>query len=199
MRWPGVGAVILSAGLSATAYAEGDTGAYLGAGIGRASASDYCSGNSTGLLTINCDESDTSFKVYGGYRFTRHLAIEAAYVDLGKLNATGSFAGNPFSNSTEITGVTLQAVGIATLGDRFSLTARIGALFWDLNTATTLGPFHSSTGDDGVDIALGVGAQFKFTPHFGIRADLDYYPDLGNSSTGEETVTAVTVGVVFLF
>jgi OmpA-OmpF porin, OOP family len=202
IKWPDIGVVILFVSLGvvpAAAQADADTGAYLGAGFGKASATDYCTGNSTGLVSINCDESDSSFKVFGGYRFTRHLAIEAAYVDLGTLSATGSFAGNAFSNNTEITGVTLQAVGIATLGDRFSLMGRIGALFWDMNTSSTVGPFHRSTGDDGVDLALGVGAQFTITPHFGIRADLDYYPELGNSNTGEETVRAVTFGIVFLF
>jgi len=195
-----VEALFLLAGLcvAPAAHADGDRGAYIGAGIGRASAADYCS-DSAGLAVSSCDDSDSSFKVFGGYRFTRNFAVEAAYVDLGTLHANGSFSGLPFDINTELTGVTVQAVGIAPLGDKFSLMGRVGAIFWDLSTSGTVAGFPGSTSDNGVDIALGAGAQYKFTPNFGIRADLDYYPDLGNSDTGEDNVTAVTIGIVFSF
>jgi OOP family OmpA-OmpF porin len=199
-NWLKADALLLLAGLcvASAAHADEDKGAYIGAGIGQASAGDYCS-DSAGLAVSSCDDSDSSFKVFGGYRFTRNFAVEAAYVDLGTFHANGSFGGLPFDINTELTGVTVQAVGIAPLGDKFSLMGRVGAIFWDLSTSGTVAGFPGSTSDNGVDIALGAGAQYKFTPNFGIRADLDYYPDLGNSDTGEDNVTAVTVGIVFSF
>jgi len=93
----------------------------------------------------------------------------------------------------------MQGVGIVPFGNELSLMARIGVIFWDLKTSATVGGFPGAPSDSGADLALGVGGQYKFTPNFGVRADLDYCPDLGNSNTGEVNVTAVSIGVVFLF
>lgn len=196
----GVDALLLLAGLCAApaAHAGEESGGYFGAGIGQSYVSGYCS-DTAGAVVTSCDDKDTSFKVFGGYRFTRNVAVEAAYVDLGKYRATGSFLGAPFDVNSKLTGVTLQGVGIVPFGNEFSLMGRVGAIFWDLKTSATVGGFPGSTSDNGVDLALGVGAQYKFTPRFGVRGDLDYYPNLGNNDTGEDNVTAVSIGVVFLF
>lgn len=200
MKWLKLDALLLLAGLCAApaAHAGEESGGYFGAAIGQASASDYCS-DTSGLVIASCDDKDTSFKIFGGYRFTRNVAVEVAYVDLGKYHATGSDAGVPFTVNTELTGITIQGVGIVPFGNEFSLMGRIGAIFWDLNNSATVGGFQGGSGDSGVDIALGVGAQYKFARNFGVRADLDYYPNLGNSNTGEDNVTAISIGVVFLF
>ena len=200
MNWLKVGALLLLIGLFAApaAHAGEDSGGYFGAGIGKASLSDYCS-DTAGLVVTSCDDSDTSFKIFGGFRFTRNVAVELAYVDLGKYRATGSVIGIPFTTSTEVTGITVQAVGIVPFGNEFSLMGRIGAILWDLNSSAAVGGFPGGISDSGVDIAMGVGAQYKFTTNFGVRADLDYYPNLGNSNTGEDNVTAVSIGAVFLF
>jgi len=200
MNWLRVDAFLLLAGLCAVpaARAGEDSGGYFGAAIGRASVSDYCS-DTAGLAVTSCDDKDTAFKIFGGYRFTRNVAVEAAYVDLGKYHATGSVLGLPFDVKTELTGVTVQWVGIVPFGNEFSLMGRIGAIFWDLNNSGTVGGFPGGGGDSGVDIAMGVGAQYKFARNFAVRADLDYYPNLGNSNTGEDNVTAVSIGVVFSF
>jgi OmpA-OmpF porin, OOP family len=200
MNWLRVGAILLLAGLcvAPVVHADQDSGGYFGAGIGQVSAGDYCS--DTGSLTLtSCDDKDTSFKIFGGYRFTRNLAVELAYVDLGTFHATGSGFGLPYDVKTELTGVTVQAVGIVPFGNELSMMGRVGAIFWDLRDSGTVGPFAAGSSDSGVDIALGVGAQYKFIPNFGVRADLDYSPNLGNNNTGEDNVTAVSIGVAFLF
>ena len=196
----GIDAFFLLAGFAAmsAAYAGQDSGAYFGAGIGKASVSDYCS-DTGGLVVTSCDDSDTSFKIFGGYRFTRNIAVEAAYVDLGKYHVTGSDSGLAFDINTKLTGVTVQGVGMVPFGNEFTLMGRVGAIIWDLKNSGTVGGSGGSTSDTGVDIALGIGAQYKFATNFGVRADLDYYPNLGNNNTGEDNVTAVSIGVVFLF
>ena len=198
MNWLKVDAFLLLAGLCAApaAHAGEESGGYFGAAIGRTSVSDYCA-DTAGFVVTSCDNKDTSFKIFGGYRFTRNVAVEGAYVDLGKYHAAGS--GLAFDINTKLTGVTVQGVGMVPFGNEFSLLGRIGAIVWDLKNSGTVGGFGGSTSDSGVDIAMGVGAQYKFTPNFGIRADLDYYPNLGNNDTGESNVTAVSIGGVFLF
>jgi OOP family OmpA-OmpF porin len=200
MNWLRVEAVVLLAGLCAVpvAHAGQDSGGYFGAAIGQSYDSDYCS-DPGGLVVASCDTKDTAFKVFGGYRFTRNVGAELGYVDLGKFHATGTGLGLPFDIKTEVTGVTLQAVGIVPFGNEFSLMGRVGAIFWDVKSSGTIGGISQSNSDNGVDLALGVGAQYKFTPNFGVRADFDYYPNLGNNNTGEDNISAVSIGLVFLF
>ncbi|MEO8009393.1 MAG: outer membrane beta-barrel protein, partial [Betaproteobacteria bacterium] len=168
-NWLGIDTFLLLAGFAAmsAAYAGQDSGGYFGAGIGKASVSDYCS-DTGGLVVTSCDDSDMSFKIFGGYRFTRNIAVEAAYVDLGKYPATVS-AGVPVNVSVKLTGVTVQAVGIVPFGNEFSVMGRIGAILWDLNSSASVPGFSTGSSDTGVDIAMGVGAQYKFTPSFGVR------------------------------
>jgi len=200
LKWLRVNAFFLLAGLCAVpaAHAGEESGGYFGAAIGEAWFRDSCS-DTAGLAVASCDDKDTTFKVFGGYRFTRNVAVEVAYVDLGSVRATGSGFGQPFDLKADVTGVTAQAVGIVPFGNEFSLMGRVGAIFWNLKNSGSVGGLSVGTSDNGVDLALGVGAQYKFTRSFGVRADLDYYPNLGNSNTGEDNITAVSIGAVFLF
>ena len=57
-----------------------DTGFYLGAGIGRSSIDilDFYPS-----LRDSLEQANDAFKVYGGYRILKFLAVEAGYTDLG--------------------------------------------------------------------------------------------------------------------
>jgi OmpA-OmpF porin, OOP family len=194
------GFLLLAAGFCAAplALAGQDSGGYFGATVGQSSDSDYCSDPGS-LVVASCDTKDTAYKVFGGYRFTRNVGAELSYVDLGKFHATGTSAGLPFDVKTGVTGVTLQAVGIAPYGNEFSFMGRVGGIYWDMKTSASLAGMSGSTGDHGFDLALGVGAQYKFTLNAGVRLDFDYYPNLGNNNTGEDNISVISIGLSYSF
>ena len=68
---------------SMAARADVQPGFYMGAGVGSTKIDD------DGFDDIDFDDSDTGFKVFGGYSFNQNFAIEASYFDLGE--ASGSF------------------------------------------------------------------------------------------------------------
>lgn len=189
--------LLTALGIAPAALAE-DAGGYFGVSAGQASASDYCS-DTGGLTVTSCDDSDTSFRIFGGARITPNVGIEAAYVNLGTYTGSVSGFGPAVRVETELTGFTVQGVGMVPFGNEFSLMGRVGIIFWDLNSSASASFASASVGDDGTDIALGVGAQYKFARNFGLRADVDFYPDLGNSTTGEDNITAFSIGAVFSF
>ena len=85
-----VAAGYLSAALvSAPAFAGGDSGFYLGAGVGQASFGNVDLGGSS----ISFDGSDTSYKAIVGYNFgiipLFDLGVEASYVSFGTDNFDG--------------------------------------------------------------------------------------------------------------
>lgn len=191
-------AAVAVCGASAARAEAVGSGAYFGLSAGQTMLPDYCE-SAPGLVVTTCDDEDTGYRIFGGYKFHTNLAVEGAYVNFGAFPATGSYLGLPFGVETELTGFTAHAVGMIPLGDRFTLLGRAGAIFWNMDSSAQVFGFSGSESESGADIALGIGGQFNFTPNFGLRADFDLYPDLGNDDTGEADVTMVSVGLVFSF
>ena len=132
-------------------------GTYLGGSIGKA---DY----NEELWSVEDDLNDTGWKFFGGYQFNSYLGLEAAWVDLGKVNYRGS--------SIETTGLSLEGVGSLPIGQVFSVFARLGAVAWDQETRT--GGRHDD--DQGVNAAWGYGGEARFLDkRLGIRVEWERF------------------------
>jgi OOP family OmpA-OmpF porin len=81
------------------------------------------------VTSLERDERDTAYKVFGGYQFTPNFGLEAGYFDLGQfgLAATTTPAGT-LDGQVHVKGFNLDLVGTMPLSDRFSVLGRIGAL-----------------------------------------------------------------------
>lgn len=197
----GVGTLLLACGVFTASVAQAQvegSGGYFGLSAGQVMVQDYCD-SEPGLTITSCDDKDTGYRIFGGYKFNKNFAVEGGYVNLGNYPASGIFLSTPFSIDVEISGLTAQAVGMVPMGDFFTFIGRAGVIFWSLDSSAQVFGFTGSASDDGVDLALGVGGQFNFTRNVGLRADLDLYPSLGSDDTGEADVTMVSVGLVFSF
>ena len=136
------------------AVAGANSGIYLGAGTG----------NST-VQENSFDESDTAYKVFGGYNIgfipLVDFAVEASYVDFG----------NPSSSAGNVDVTGLDAFGLAGLSfGPFGVFAKAGAINW--SSDSTFGSMSSS--DSGTDSAYGVGARFAIGP-FAVRAEYEVF------------------------
>ena len=74
----------MAGGLAASAAWSQDRGFYVGGSLGRSEMKDSCKD-----VTISCDKTDKAWKIFGGYQFTRRLAAELGYTDLGETKASG--------------------------------------------------------------------------------------------------------------
>jgi OOP family OmpA-OmpF porin len=66
-----------SAGQALAQDSDEQQGAYIGGGIG-----DF----STEIDSVNFDESDTAYKLFGGWRFNQFFAVQVDYLDLGSMD-----------------------------------------------------------------------------------------------------------------
>jgi len=74
-----------------------ESGGYFGGNIGRAQADideekivdDLASAGIT-QTSIDEDERDTGYKLFGGYRFNKYWALEGGYFDLGEFSFTAT-------------------------------------------------------------------------------------------------------------
>jgi len=182
----------LAAGTSAAipAAAQGMHQFYAGGSIGQTTASDGCSGII--VPGVTCNDSDTAWRILGGYQIDRNFAVELGYHDFGKVKATG------FGVNGEVTANVweLVAVGTLPLRNRFSVYGKLGGYRGDTNLRSNVG-FSGS--DTNTDITFGVGGRYDFSPQIAFRAEYQAYQSVGGSTVGSSDFDVVSVGALFKF
>ena len=167
-----------------------DMGFYAGLSIGQSSADVDCTG------FASCDDSDSAWKIFGGYQFNRNLAAELGYTDLGEFTATGP----GISAAVEATAFELSAVGTFPIADKFSIFGRIGMYMADTELSATVGGTSGSVSDDNTGLTFGIGVRYDFTRNLGVRAEWQKYSDVGGDDVGGESdVDVISIGVVWKF
>ncbi len=160
----------------------------------------------TSLTTIN--SGDTSWKLFGGYQYNEHVAVEAAYARLGKYGgssrvtapAAGSGAG-----TWDASAFSLAAVGSLPIHEnRVAATGKLGLAYThlDVNATATGGALTavSNQSNDRVNLLLGVGIRFDLTKKFGVRAEYEHYTNVGDASkTGQTAIAIWSLGGYFRF
>jgi len=153
--------------LMAATAAQADTqpGFYAGAGIGTTKIGDSAF-DGTGI-----DESDTGFKIFGGYTFNENWAAEVSYFDFGEASVS---AGNS-SASVGITGLSASAVGRLPVNDMFAVYGKLGFASYDVdldfNNVPGFGSGHLSDSDS--DLIYGVGGALSFGGNFEARLEYE--------------------------
>jgi OmpA-OmpF porin, OOP family len=157
MRFPFAALAAATLALSPV-VASADSGPYVGAGIGY-----------FGLDGDGFDASDTSFKVFGGYRANQYFAAELEYIDGGKPEDSGV--------EIDISGWNLSALGSWPVTEQFDVFAKLGVIFWDAKAR--------GFGDDsGEDFSYGVGADYKFGENWAIRGEYQRF-EIENTDTAD--------------
>ena len=144
-----IGAVVLGLSASAMAAVE-DPGFYVGTGLGEAEARDAAE---FGLS----DDTDTAFRVYGGYTFSPLLTAEVGYLDLGEYRGEVPGIGGPATTRVDLDGFTLGMRPQLALNQHWYAQAQVGLFLWDSDAVidTSLGSVRES--DDGEDLYYGLG------------------------------------------
>lgn len=158
-----VGAIMLTMGMVGGAVAA--NGFYAGASVGQASI-DAC-GDAGALGATSCDDEDTGWKVFGGYELNQNFAVEAAWVDMGEISASGPGV----SVTAEGDGFAFDVKGTLPINDQFGVFAKVGLISWELEG----GGAASGLDDDGTDAMYGVGAHYMFTEQFGVVGEWEFF------------------------
>ena len=209
-------------------------GQYLGAGYGQSKAdidkakisSNLIGSGYTGSPTpsTTADETDTGWKLFGGYQFTRNWGVEFAYVDLGKttVNSRATAAGATDVYRTEATakGWSIAGVGTVMVSDTFGVFGKLGAFRWDYDTkcsivtnatgiancAPTTGPSAgpANRSASGTDLTYGVGLKYNLTKQTSLRVEWEQFKDIGSkfnatgtSGTSQADVNLISIGIQY--
>lgn len=135
-------------------------------------------------------EYGNGYKLFGGVRVHKNLAIEAAYTDFG----------NPSENlfgvevEYEAWSVGAWAKGLWPVSQHIELFGKAGVAYWEADeTSTVFGLPPTKTSWDGTDFAWGVGASFNYWDHVSIQ--LEYEDILADI----DTITLWSISVLYTF
>ncbi len=150
---------------------------------------------------------DTGYRVFGGYQLHKYIAIEGAYVDLGRFSfRTDVTPKGSLTGSTRIDGFELSALGTLPIGDRFGLFARVGAFAAQTKTSYTGGgSIETLIGGDNqkkrsTELVYGAGAMYNINQNLSVRGEWSRYEKLGNIYTGGRTdANLYSLGLVYRF
>lgn len=146
---------------------------YLGGSIGPAEGSSYCSG------ATNCENKDTAWKLFGGYKFSDKLSAEGAYVTLGDLHKNGT--------NSDVSVIAAHAVASIPVIEQFEVFGKLGAMRWSSdNTDGT---------QNGFGLTYGMGAKMNLNETTKLRAEWENFPGIETSSTEKTNINMLSIGV----
>jgi OOP family OmpA-OmpF porin len=168
---------------SGAALAQQEGRLYAGASFGQATANDFCNDARAeapffGGSVASCDEKDTAFKFFLGYRVNPNFAIEGTYFNYGEVSFSGQLTGFPFSASAESTAFGVAAMGILPLGNQFSLFGKVGLLVSDVDVSVNVAGFPGSDSESETGLHFGIGALFDVSQNVAIRAEWERNDEL---------------------
>jgi len=140
---------------------ENPRGFYFGGGVGNFNVEiDRASQVDNAIRRL--DDDDTGWKVFGGYRFTKFLSLEGAYVDFGRQSDTFDASGSSGDFKAHLSGFSPQLVGTVPLGP-VELSAKVGVYFIDVDLSADVDSideldFDSNTSEEDFMYGVGVGA-----------------------------------------
>ncbi|HUG24765.1 OmpA family protein [Piscinibacter sp.] len=196
--------------LAASGYAQ-DSGYYYGGlSIGqsrakideeRITASLLAAGLTTTAMAR--DEKDTAYKLFGGYQFNRHFALEGGYFNLGDFSFTSTTApAGTLSGKIRLQGLNLDLVGTLPLTERLSAIGRVGAqyarardTFSGTGAVSVLNPDPSKSASN---YKLGVGLQYEVNRSFLVRGEAERYR-INDAVGNRGDVNVVSLSLVFPF
>lgn len=155
-------AALLACGMTA-AYADNESGLYLGVGAGQFNV-EVDDVDTTDELDEAFDGDDTVYKVFAGWRFNPFIGVELDYIDLGGPEDTIE----DVRVKAEINGFAPYLIGTLPLGPIEGFV-RVGYYFYDVEIN---GEDLGSVDDSGEDLVYGVGVGLTFFEH--IHARLEY-------------------------
>ncbi len=191
---------------------------YIGGGVGYSSSKIDDVAPITGItFTQSKDESDTGWKVFGGYQWNPNFAVELGWVDLGEASQTISFMAPAIGSVTgtfKSSGAFLDVLGIIPVGNNFSLHGKVGAYYaensLDFSASGPIAPFLPTIGSvvgvpvsedkDELKWKAGLGARYDFTKQIGLRAEWERYFGLDTDhSNGSGDIDLFSLNLIFSF
>lgn len=171
--------------LATSASAQLTNKAYIGGAFGPSNVAVDC-----GALG-SCDNNDTGYKLYAGFKVHPQIAIEGGYIDFGKSNINLISYG---AGSIAVDGFLLNAAGRLPFTRELTGVGRLGLAFVD--TKSTGYPYGNRT-DGSTNAYFGLGLEYSFNKNLRGTASADF--TTGEVAGEEGAVRLLSIGLQYDF
>jgi OOP family OmpA-OmpF porin len=196
---------------SQLAAAADDAFWYIGGSAGRSRAQidevrivDQLTAQGVSTDTLNVDNRDNAYKLFGGYQFNKYYAVESGYFDLGQFGytATTTPAGSR-TGSIKLRGINFDVVGMLPVSEKFSVLGRLGVNYAQArdtysSTGAVPAPTNSEPTNKEANYKAGLGLQYDLTKSLGLRAEAERYR-INDAVGNKGDVNMFSLGLVYRF
>ena len=204
-----VGAMGLAglAAVNSPLAAAADDNWYLGAGVGQSRARIADHRISEGLrqsgittTTIDNDDADIGFKLFGGRQFNKYFAVEGGYFNLGRFGYTAhtTNAGDQ-TGTAKFQGMNLDGVGILPITDKLAALGRLGLTYtWTKDSFGSSAGTGATAKKNETGLKAGLGLQYDLTRALALRTEWERYR-VNDAIGNRGYVDLLQVGFVYRF
>lgn len=160
-------------GTSTAALADNEKGFYVGAGVGQFNVKANNIEDIPGIVE-EFDSDDTSFRIFGGWRLNKFIALDLAYIDFGGPDDDV----NGRRVKAKVDGFAPAVYGTLPLGPIEGF-AKVGYLFYDLDVEAGGEEIASVSGSD-EDLIYGVGLGITLFERLNARIEYEIIDVSGN-------------------
>ncbi|MBE0625253.1 MAG: outer membrane beta-barrel protein, partial [Burkholderiales bacterium] len=204
-----LGLAALAAIVSPYAMAD-DAGWYAGVNAGQSKANiddaritDALIGAGSTATSIADDDSDTGYKLYGGYKFNRHFAVEGGYFNLGSFGFEASTVpAGTLSGRIKVQGLNLDLVGIVPFTDKFSAFGRVGANYAEAKDSFSgtgaVNVIRPNPSKRETNVKYGLGLQYDFSKTLAMRLEAERYR-INDAVGNKGDIDLISVGLIYRF
>ncbi len=187
-----------------------DSGWYVGANVGQSRAKidderivSSLAARGFPAYLLDIDHIERGYKLFGGYQFNRHFALESGYFDLGKFGFTAmTVPAGTLSGDIKIKGLNFDAVGFVPFADKWSAFARVGLAYAEAKDTFTgtgaVNVLESRRSKRAANYKFGLGMQYDITESVALRAEGERYR-IDDAVNNKGDVDLASLGVVFRF
>ena len=174
----------------------------VGGAVGTAKHHDY----SVGGPVARRDDTDTAFRLFGGYLFSELHGVIGSFVDLGTPSYGGPAFGG-FSDSLDADGIDVSYIAGFEPGDqeRIRLFGTAGVLIWNQDVTYRDSTGRFDYGDGGTSFSIGIGTEINLdaagTSAWGIHVGYQLFMDVGEAGNSghENDRDTISVGIAYRF
>lgn len=197
---------------SSSALAD-DSNWYLGANIGQSRAKIDDARITAQLLgagfvttSIVDNNRDTAYKLLGGYRVNKNIALEGSYFNLGQFGFTSTTAApsaGTLTGKIKLQGFNLDVVGTLPVAEKFSVLGRLGLNYAQAkdnfsSTGLVPAPANPSPSKNQINYKFGAGFQYDITEFLGMRVEAERYR-INDAVGNKGDINMYSLGLVYRF
>jgi opacity protein-like surface antigen len=168
--------------------------------------------------TVDTDDSDTIWRIGGGYQLSSNFAVELAYVDAGQaeINSISSIVVPPDlvldplpplireTVAFEASGIEISGLGQYPITEKFQVLGRLGVIYLEQKTTRrrAFGVMDIPVPDSeerNFKPLIGVGLQYQILEPMAIRVEWMRYLDAVDLGNSEEDIDSLSLGVRYSF